>query len=180
MPSKRRVARPKPKPKKFERVPKGSHTVTPYLTINGAAQALEWYEKAFGAKELMRETLPDGKLMHSRIRIGDSIVMLSDSFEGGHKDPLALGATAVTLHIYSSNVDAIWRRAVEAGAKVDMALADMFWGERYGQLTDPFGHSWSISMQIPMTKKEMEEKRKAAMQMFAQGEHAGHEQGPQP
>jgi uncharacterized glyoxalase superfamily protein PhnB len=160
----------KSKPKKIERVPKGFHSVTPYLVVNGAAQATEWYKKAFGAKELMREAGPEGKLMHARLRIGDSIVMMSDVFAGSkHKDPLELGAVSVTLHIYSNNVDAVWQKAVEAGAKVDMQLEDSFWGERYGQLTDPFGHSWSLSMQIPMSRKEMEEKRQAAMKMFEQG-----------
>ena len=177
MPTKRKTVKRKSKPKKFERIPKGFHTVTPYLAINGAAQAVEWYKKAFGAKELRREATPDGKLIHARIRIGDSILMMSDVFPGaGHKDPLALGAASVTFHVYSNNVDALWQKAVEAGAKVDMPLGDMFWGERYGQLSDPFGHSWSVSMQIPMSKKEMEEKRKAAMEMFAQGEHPGHKE----
>jgi uncharacterized glyoxalase superfamily protein PhnB len=171
MPTKRKAVNRKSKPKKFEFIPKGFHTVTPYLAINGAAQAVEWYKKAFGAKELRREATPDGKLIHARIRIGDSILMMSDVFPGAEReDPLALGAASVTLHVYSNNVDALWKKAVEAGAKVDMPLGDMFWGERYGQLSDPFGHSWSVSMQIPMSKKEMEEKRKAAMEMFAQGE----------
>jgi PhnB protein len=92
---------------------------------------------------------------------------------GQHEDPLQLGGTSVTLHIYSKNVDALWSRAVEAGAKVGMELGDMFWGERYGQLTDPFGHSWSVSMRIPMSRKTMEEQRAAAMKMFEQGQHPG-------
>lgn len=172
----RAKAKSKPKKKKLDRIPRGFHTVTPYLAINGAVQAVEWYKKAFGAKELAREAGPEGKLIHARLRIGDSIVMMSDVFPGGtHKDPLELGATSITLHIYSNNVDALWKKAIEAGAKVGMQLDDMFWGERYGQLTDPFGHSWSLSMQIPMSSKEMEEKRKAAMKMFEQGQHPGHE-----
>ena len=180
MPTKRKAAKQQSKPKKFARIPKGFHTVTPYLAINGAAQAIEWYKRAFGAKELMREAGPDGKLIHARLRIGDSVVMMSDVFPGAmHKDPRELGAASITLHVYSNNVDTLWQKAVEAGAKVDMQLNDMFWGERYGQLTDPFGHSWSLSMCIPMSKKEMEENRKMAMQMFEQGEHPGHEQGSQ-
>jgi uncharacterized glyoxalase superfamily protein PhnB len=165
----------KSKPRKFKRIPNGFHSVTPYLAVNGALQALEWYKKAFGAKEMMREALPDGKLIHARIRIGNSIVMLSDTFPGGHQDPIQRGGTSVTLHIYSNNVDDLWKKAVEAGAKVDMALDDMFWGERYGQLTDPFGHSWSVSMQIPMSRKQMAEQRAAAMKMFEQGQHPEHE-----
>ena len=149
------------------------------MAINGAAQAVEWYTKAFGAKELQREAALDGKLIHARLRIGDSIVMLSDTFPGGSKDPLQLGDTPVTLHIYSQNVDALWKRAVDAGAKVEMELADMFWGERYGQLTDPFGHSWSLSMRIPMSRKQMEEQRAAAMKTFEEGPQPGQEEGPQ-
>ncbi len=160
----------KPKAQTFERVPKEFRTVTPYLAINGAAEAIEWYKKAFGAKELAREPGPDGKLIHARIKIGDSIIMLSDIFPGGlHKDPRELGASSLTLHIYSKDVDALWKKAVEAGARVDMQMDDMFWGERYGQLTDPFGHAWSLSMRIPMSPKEMETKRQEAMKMFEQG-----------
>jgi uncharacterized glyoxalase superfamily protein PhnB len=177
VPKKTARGKKKSKPKKFEPIPKGFHTITPYLAIKGAAQAIDWYKKAFGAKELARQEGPEGKLIHARLRIGDSIVMMSDVFPGGtHKDPIELGATSVTLHIYSKNVDAVWKRAVEAGAKVDMQLDDMFWGERYGQLTDPFGHSWSLSMQIPMSRKEMEEKRKAAMKMFEQTQPRGLEE----
>ena len=168
------------KVKKFQRVPKGFHTVTPYLAVNGATEAIEWYKKALGAKELTRQTGPDGKLTHARLRIGDSIVMMSDVFPGGHKDPKQLNGTTVTLHIYSNNVDALWKVAVEAGAKVDMQLGDMFWGERYGQLTDPFGHSWSLSMRIPMSRNEMEKRRSESMKMFEQGQHPGRVEETQP
>ncbi len=166
------------KPKKFELIPKEFHTVIPYLAINGAAEAVGWYKKAFGAKEVAREVEPQsGKLIHARLKIGDSSVMLSDVFPGAkHKDPRELGGASVTLHIYSKDVDALWKSAVEAGATVDMPLDNMFWGERYGQLTDPFGHSWSVSMRIPMSAEEMERKRQEAMQMFAQGQHPGQDQ----
>jgi uncharacterized glyoxalase superfamily protein PhnB len=169
-----RAAR-KSKPRKFEHIPKGFHSVTPNLAINGAALAIEWYKRAFGAKELTRQAAPDGKLIHARVRLGDSIVMMSDVFPGGHKDPLQLGGPSITLHIYSNNVDALWKKAVEAGAKVDMQLDDMFWGERYGQLTDPFGHSWSLSMQIPMSRKQMKEQRAETMKMFEQHQDTSHE-----
>ena len=172
----RRKVKPKPK---FERIPRGFHSVTPYLAVSGAAQAVEWYKKAFGAKELQRQALPDGKLIHARLPIGDSIVMLSDTFAGGHKDPLQLGGASVTLHVYTGNVDSLWKKAVEAGAKVNMELGNMFWGERYGQVTDPFGHSWSLSMRIPMSRKEMEKQRAEAMKMFEQGPHPEHEQSSQ-
>jgi len=166
-----RVKKTKPK---TPGVPAGFHTVTPYLTLNNAAEALEFYKKAFGAKEMARQTTPDGKILHARIKIGNSMVMMSDEFPGSpHKSPLALGSTTVTIHIYSKDLDKLWAQAVAAGAKIVMPLDNQFWGERYGQLADPFGHSWSISMPIKMTPKEMEEKTKAAMAMFTQGERAG-------
>jgi uncharacterized glyoxalase superfamily protein PhnB len=147
-------------------------TVVTYLAIEGAANALEFYKKAFGAEELARQATPDGKIIHGRVRIGDSIVMMSDVFPGAdHKNPLSVGVTSVTLHIYSKDVDSLWKKAVEAGARTDMQLEDMFWGERYGQLTDPFGHAWSLSMRIKMSPKEMERKRQEAMKMFEQGQH---------
>ena len=169
------------KSRKFSSVPKEFHTVTPYLAINGAAEAIEWYKKTFGAKELQREQGPGGKpMIHGRIQIGDSIVMLSDIFPGAiHKDPRELGASSVTLHMYSKDVDALWRKAVEAGARVDMQLDDMFWGERYGQLTDPFGYAWSLSMRIQMSPEEMERKRQEAMKMFQQGQDPGHDEPSQ-
>ena len=174
--ARKKATRKKAKPKKFDAVPAGFHTVTPYLAVKGAAQALDWYKKAFGAKELNREEVEGGMLMHARIKIGDSIIMMSDIFPGGiHKSPLDLGASSVTLHVYSKDVDGLWKRAVDAGAKVDTEIDDMFWGERYGQLTDPFGHSWSLSKRIPMSKEEMDRKRQEAMKMFAQGQHPGHE-----
>lgn len=176
MPKKRSGKKRKTKARKFERVPKEYHTVTPYLAIDGAVEAIEWYKRAFGAKELDRQPGPGGKLMHGRIQIGDSIIMLSDIFPGAiHKDPRVLGAASVTLHVYSKDVDTLWKRAVEAGARVDMQLDDMFWGERYGQLTDPFGHSWSLSMRIQMSPEKMERKRQEAMKMFEQGQHPGHD-----
>jgi PhnB protein len=152
-------------------IPPGFRTVTPYLAINGAAAAIDWYKRAFSAKELARQTVPDGKIMHARIRIGDSIVMLSDALAGGTQSPDVLGNSPVTLHIYSTNVDKLWQQAVDAGAKVTMPMDNQFWGERYGQLTDPYGHHWSLSRQVSMSKKEKDEKQKQAMAMFSQGEH---------
>lgn len=100
--------------------------------------------------------------------------MLSNVFSGAmHKCPCELGAASVTLHIYSKNVDALWKCAVESGARVDMQLEDMFWGERYGQLTDPFGYAWSVSMRIPMSPREMERRRQDAMKMFETSQHPG-------
>jgi len=157
-------------------VPRGFGTVTPYLGVAGAAEAIEFYKKAFGAKEIMRNPGPDGKIMHARIRIGDSLVMVSDHYgapEGGPAEPTA--TTTTTLHIYTKDVDSMWAKAVAAGAKVDMPLDDTFWGERYGQLIDPFGHRWSLSMQVKMSKEEKAAKQKEAMAMMAAGEHPGRE-----
>jgi PhnB protein len=161
----------KPKKAKVEPIPKGFRTVTPYLSINGASEAIDWYKKAFGAKELFREAMPDGKLMHARIRIGDSIVMMSDIMPGPNAPSEISGKLPVSLHIYMKNVDRIWQQAVDAGAKVTMPLDNQFWGERYGQLTDPFGHTWSMSEQVKMSKAERDEKQKQAMAMFSQEQH---------
>jgi PhnB protein len=177
MPKKsKRVKKSKPKSAKaartkIEPIPKGFRSVTPYLSINGAAEALEWYKKAFGAKELAREAAPDGKIVHARIRIGDSVVMMSDSFQpGGTGSSATTGGPAVTLHIYSKNADKVWQQAVDAGAKVKMPIDNQYWGERYGQLTDPFGHNWSVSQRVQMSRQEMKEKQDQAMAMFSQGQ----------
>jgi PhnB protein len=155
-------------------IPSGEHSVTPYLTVNNGSKAIEFYKKAFNAEELLRETISDGKILHARMRIGDSIVRLSDEFPGSHnKSPVSLGATTVTLHIYTENVDELWQQAVQAGAKVVLPLDNQFWGERYGMLADPFGHQWSMSMVIKMNPEEMAAKRKAIMSMFSKGEHPG-------
>ncbi len=146
--------------------------MTPYLAVERGAEALDFYQKAFGARELQRQLTPDGKLIHGRMRIGNSIVFLSDVFQGSDRAaPSTVGTTTVALHIYSNDVEKLWNRAVAAGAKVTMPLDDQFWGERYGHLVDPFGHHWSLSMPIRMSKKERDEKRRAAMAAFAQGDH---------
>jgi PhnB protein len=155
---------------KQDPIPRGFGTVTPYLRINGAAKAIDFYKDAFGAKKLGVETLPDGKILHARMKIGDSILMLSDEFPGNTTSPTSTGST-VTMHVYSKNVNKLWERAVGAGAKIVMPIDNQFWGERYGQLLDPFGHSWSLSMQVRMSRTEREAKRKAAMEMFTQGKH---------
>ncbi len=153
-------------------IPRGFHTVTPSLAVVGGVAALEFYKAAFGAKELMRNTTPDGMLVHGRLRIGDSIVLLSDVFQGSDRvAPSTMEATTVTLHLYSTDVESLWNRAVAAGAKVTMPLADQYWGERYGHLQDPFGHHWSLSMRIPMSKATREMKQKEAMKAFSRGEH---------
>jgi PhnB protein len=153
-------------------VPPGYPTVIPYLSVVGGSAALDFYAKAFGAKILARQLTPDGKLIHGRLRIGTSIVMVSDVFPGSDlAAPSASGTTTVSLHVYSRNVDALWDRAVAAGAIVVRPLDNQFWGERYGQLRDPFGHRWSVSMRIRMRRLEKAAKRKEAMASFAQGVH---------
>ncbi|SRR6266545_2666432 len=131
---------------KVNPIPAGYHTATPYLTLNECARAIDFYKKAFGAQEIMRmESLP-GKIGHAELKIGDSFVMLADEMPGGgNRAPKSLGGTTAGVFLYVTDVDAAFKQAVDAGAKADMQPADMFWGDRFGRLTDPFGHSWSIA-----------------------------------
>jgi uncharacterized glyoxalase superfamily protein PhnB len=140
-------------------VPEGMRTVTPHLVCAGAAEAIEFYKRAFGAVEIARLPGPQGKLMHAMIRIGDSVVMLVDEFpEMGGLSPKSLKGSPVTIHLYVDNVDAIVERAVKAGAKITMPVADQFWGDRYGQLVDPFGHHWSVGTHIrDVSTEEMQQ-----------------------
>ncbi|HEY6132925.1 MAG TPA: VOC family protein [Rubrivivax sp.] len=127
-------------------IPDGMHTLTPHLVCAGAAEAIEFYKAAFGAVEEGRLPGPGGKLMHASVRIGDSALMLVDEMpEWGALGPKSLNGSPVTIHLYVTDVDAAVARAVAAGAKVTMPVADMFWGDRYGQLEDPFGHRWSVA-----------------------------------
>jgi uncharacterized glyoxalase superfamily protein PhnB len=127
-------------------IPEGFHTVTPHLVIKGAGKALEFYKKAFGAEELFQMPGPGGAIMHAEMKIGNSHVMINDEMpDYGALSPQTIGGTAVTLHLYVNDVDAFFKRAIQAGAKEEMAVADMFWGDRYGKLVDPFGHKWSIA-----------------------------------
>src|SRR5436190_14999323 len=139
-------------------VPEGYHSLTPGLIVDNAAEAIEFYKRAFGARELGRMTAPDGKqVWHAELQIGDSRLMLSDEFpEHGARGPKALGGTASSLHIYVENADAAFQRAVDAGATVSMPLMDAFWGDRYGKVTDPFGHQWGIATrQEEVSEEEM-------------------------
>ena len=140
-------------------IPDGMHTVTPHLVCAGAADAIEFYKKAFNAAELSRLPGPQGKLMHAMIRIGDSAVMLIDEFpEMGAFGPKSLKGSPVTLHLYVEHVDAAFERAVAAGAKIKMPLADMFWGDRYGVLEDPLGHYWSLATHVrDVSPEEMQQ-----------------------
>jgi uncharacterized glyoxalase superfamily protein PhnB len=135
------------------------HTVTPHLVCAGATKAIDFYKKAFGAEEMLRLDAPNGLLMHAALRIGDSTVMLADEFPGcGSLGPKALKGTPVTIHLSVDDVDAVVKRAVKAGATVRMPVADMFWGDRYGIVVDPFGHQWSVATHIrDVTPAEMQE-----------------------
>ncbi len=140
-------------------IPDGMHSLTPHLVCDGAAQAIDFYKKAFNAVELARLPGPNGKLMHAAVRIGDSTLMLVDAFpEWNSLDPKALNGSPVTVHLYVEDADATIAQAVAAGAKVTMPAADMFWGDRYGQIVDPFGHRWSVAThKLDMTPQEMQE-----------------------
>jgi PhnB protein len=169
------------KSKAVSGIPKGFHTITPYLTVNNGSVAIEFYKRAFGAKEMLRHSTPDGKILNAQLRIGDSIIMLSDEFPGSDtRSPVSLGASTVTLHVYTKDVNKLWDQATAAGAKIVMPLNNQFWGERYGQLSDPFGHRWSLSQQVKMSEEEMQALEKASMEMLAQGEHPGRSRGEQP
>lgn len=134
---------------KVRAIPEGMHSLIPHLICRGAAEALDFYVRAFGAIELVRLPGPDGRLMHATLRVGDANLMLVDEMpEWGALGPLALGGTPVTLHLYVDDVDASFQRAVAAGATPKMPPADMFWGDRYGQVIDPYGHRWSIATHV--------------------------------
>jgi PhnB protein len=132
---------------KVKAIPEGYHTVTPHLVVRGADRAIDFYKRAFGAEEQFRIAGPDGKsLMHAEIKIGSSIVFLGDeSPDMGCRSPQSLGGSAGSLNLYVEDVDAAFQRAVAAGAQVKMPVTDMFWGDRYGRVLDPFGHEWGLA-----------------------------------
>lgn len=140
-------------------------TVTPHLVCAGAADAIEFYKKAFGAEEVMRLAGANGKLMHAAVRIGDASIMLVDEApEWGSLSPITLGGSPVTIHLYVPDVDAFVDRAVKAGALLRMPVEDMFWGDRYGIVEDPFGHKWSVAThQRDMSTREIEQAMKQFM-----------------
>jgi uncharacterized glyoxalase superfamily protein PhnB len=147
-------------------IPAGQHAITPHLVIKGAAEAIEFYKRAFGAEELSRMPFPgkDGemKLGHAELKIGDSRLFLADEFPDYGSVGPSDGRSPVTLHLYVTDADAAFARAVEAGAKVAMPLADMFWGDRFGKLVDPFGHHWSIAEHLEdLTPDQMKERMAA-------------------
>jgi len=149
-------------------IPDGFTTVTPHMVVEGCAEAIDFYQKAFDAEELGRQAMPDGKtLMHAMIRIGDSIVLMVDAMEQfGVKGPKGLGGTPVTLNLYVEDAKAAFGRAERAGCTVTMPLAEMFWGDLYGKLEDPFGHHWAICQHVRDVPPE--EMAKAAQAAFAE------------
>jgi PhnB protein len=146
-------------------IPEGYHSVTPYLSVDDAAQAIEYYKKAFGAKERGRIEAPGGKVGHAELEIGDSLVMLSDALpQFTTRPPKELGGTSASVFLYVEDVDAVVKQAADAGATVEMEPADQFWGDRFGSVIDPFGHSWAIATHVEdVPPEEMAERAKAAM-----------------
>jgi PhnB protein len=152
-------------------IPDGYHSVTPYLIISGATEAIEYYKKAFGATELMRIDAPGGKVGHAEIKIGDSPIMLADEFpEMGYKSPKTLGGSPVSIMIYVEDVDTVFKQAIAAGGKEQRPVKDQFYGDRSGTLEDPFGHVWHVAThKEDVSAEEMEQRASAAAAAGAGG-----------
>ena len=150
-------------------IPEGYRTVTPFLVVDDGAGAIDYYKKAFGAKERMRMETPDGKIGHAELEIGDSLIMLSDPFpQASTRPPKEIGGASGGVFLYVEDVDAVVQRAVDKGATVTMEVEDQFWGDRFGTVTDPFGHVWSIATHVEdVPPAEMAERAKAAMAAMA-------------
>jgi PhnB protein len=146
-------------------IPEGYHTITPVLAVDDAAAAIEFWKRAFGATERMRMPTPDGKIAHAEIAIGDSLIMTSDQFpQSTAKPPKELGAASSAVFLYVEDVDSVVQDAVDAGATITMPVEDMFWGDRFGQVQDPFGHIWQISTHVEdIEPEEMEKRAQEAM-----------------
>jgi PhnB protein len=153
---------------KVSPVPQGFHSITPYLVIQGAAQAIEYYTKVFGATEVVRMSMPDGKVGHAELQIGDSRIMLADESPGmgqGYASPATIGASPVSIYLYLPDVDRVVEKAVAAGAKILKPVQDQFYGDRSGFIQDPFGHLWGIATHVEdVSPQEMKERMKRAMQ----------------
>jgi PhnB protein len=152
-------------------IPEGYHTITPYLAVEDAERAIEFYKDAFGAEEHLRMPGPDGKVAHCELQIGDSKLMLSDPFpQSSTTPPKEAGTTTASIFMYVDDVDAAFEQATRAGASVTMPLEDMFWGDRFGTVTDPFGHIWSLAThKEDLSAEELAERSKAAMAEMASG-----------
>ena len=150
-------------------IPEGYRTLTPYLAVEDAATAIDYYKQAFGATERVRMDAPDGKIGHAELQIGDSRIMLSDPFpQASTRPPSELGGTSASVFMYVEDVDAVVKRAVDAGATVTMEVADQFWGDRFGSIMDPFGLSWSIATHVEdLTPDEIAERGRAAMEAMS-------------
>ena len=153
-------------------IPLGYHTVTPSLFVRNGAEAIDFYKKALGAEERMRMAGPDGKISHAELKIGDSMIFLSDENPAfGTKSPQSLGGISGALYLYVEDVDKAFQRAIDAGGNVKMPVADMFWGDRVGNFVDPYGHSWTLSTHTQdLTEQEMEEGAKKFYAQMAQGQ----------
>jgi len=152
--------------RKVKAVPEGLHSLIPHLIVKGAEEAIAFYKKAYGAQEISRHPGPDGRrLMHASLKIGDSVLFLADEFPemGSCRAPQGTGGTPVTIHLYLEDVDKVFNQAVAAGAKARMPPTTMFWGDRYSQVTDPFGHVWALATHVEdMSLEEMIKRGKAA------------------
>jgi PhnB protein len=146
-------------------IPEGYHTLTPYLAVDNATEAIEFYKHAFGAKERVLMPGPEDTIGHAELEIGDSLVMLSDPFpQSSVRPPKDLGGTSASVFMYVEDVDAVVKQAVKAGATITTEVEDQFWGDRFGTVTDPFGHLWSIATHVEdLTPEEIAERGKAAM-----------------
>jgi PhnB protein len=151
-------------------IPEGYTTPVPYLTVDDAEAAIAYYTKAFGAKERGRMASPDGKIAHAELEIGQSLIMLSDPFPGfATRTPKELGGSSVSIFLYAEDVDAVVKRAVDAGATVTTEVSDQFWGDRFGTITDPFGHVWGIATHVEdVPPEEIEDRAKAAFAAMGQ------------
>jgi PhnB protein len=156
-------------------IPEGYHTLTPALDVDNAAEAIEFYKRAFGAKERGRMDAPDGRIAHAELEIGDSTLMLSDPFpQASTRPPKELGGTSVNLFMYVEDVDTAFKRALDAGATETMPLDDMFWGDRFGTVTDPYGHTWSLATHVEdVSPEEMAKRGEEAMAAMTASTTAG-------
>jgi len=155
-------------------IQEGFHKITPKLTCRDASHAIEFYKGVFGAKELMRMPAPGGKVAHAELQIGDSRIMVNDEFPGMATAPEPSAAHSSSLFVYSEDVDALFKRATDAGSHVDMPLDNMFWGDRFGKFTDPFGHQWGAATHVEDVAPEEMQRRseEASKKMAAAAGHA--------
>lgn len=156
-------------PNNVRPIPEGYHSISPAITCKNASAAIDFYKEAFGATEINRMAGPGGRVMHAELRIGDSVIFVSDEFPGMSAAPTSGSTPSSYLFLYTPEVDVVFNRAIAAGAQASMPVSDMFWGDRYGKLTDPFGHSWSVAThKEDVAPEEMKKRMKEAMSKMAQ------------